>query len=49
MRCHADVVHWIYAEENEMIEFLEERMGRSVAFKAEPDFHVEEFEVSTLP
>src|SRR5690606_5951089 len=49
VRCHTDVVHWIYAEENEMIEFLESRLGRSVAFKAEPDFHIEEFEVSTMP
>lgn len=47
VRCHADVVHWIYSEEGEMIEFLEARLGRSLAFKAEPDFHVEEFEVST--
>lgn len=48
VKCHNEIANFIYSEENEMIEFLETRLGHSLAFKIEPDFHLEQFEVYTV-
>lgn len=45
VHCHADVVDWIYEEENETLEYLEKRFGYSLAFKIEPTYHLEQYEV----
>ncbi|MEQ1878451.1 MAG: Rne/Rng family ribonuclease [Bdellovibrionia bacterium] len=43
--CHADVADWIYAEEGEMLEYIENRLKRRVIFKVEPTFHIEQYEL----
>jgi ribonuclease G len=39
------VADWIYAEEGEMLEYIENRLKRRVVFKVEPTFHVEQYEL----
>jgi ribonuclease G len=48
VHCHADLANYIYAEESEMLEYIEKKTGRPVAFKVEPGFHKEQFEIFTL-
>lgn len=46
VRCHAGVVDWIYEVASEMLAGLEGRLGRAVQFKIEPQFHIEQYEIS---
>lgn len=48
VHCHSEVADYIYAEESEMLEFIEKKIKRSVAFKVEPGFHLEQFEIYTV-
>ncbi|HEX4925853.1 MAG TPA: ribonuclease E/G, partial [Bdellovibrionales bacterium] len=43
--CHADVADWIYAEEGEMLEYIENKLKRRVVFKVQPKFHMEQYEL----
>ena len=45
VHCHADIVDWIYEEENETLEHLEKKFGHSLAFKIEPSYHMEQYEI----
>lgn len=45
VHCHAEVVDWIYEVEGETLEFIEKKLNRSVAFKIEPNYHIEQYEV----
>ncbi len=45
IHCHGDIVDWIYEEENDMLEYLEKKFGHSVAFKIEPTYHLEQYEI----
>lgn len=45
IHCHSGVVDWIYENEGETLEFIEKKIGRSVAFKIEPNYHLEQYEV----
>jgi ribonuclease G len=45
VHCHAAIVDWIYEEENETLEHLEKRFGHSLAFKIEPSYHMEQYEI----
>lgn len=45
VHCHSSVADWIYGSESETLEYYEKRFGRSIAFKIEPSYHVEQFEV----
>jgi ribonuclease G len=45
VRCQSEVADWIYAEEAEALEQIEQKLGHSVAFKVEPNFHLEQFEI----
>ncbi|AHI07329.1 ribonuclease G [Bdellovibrio bacteriovorus W] len=45
VHCHGDVVDWIYEAEGETLEALEAKLGRSVAFKIEPNYHIEQYEI----
>jgi ribonuclease G len=45
IHCHAEVVDWIYEMEGESLEHIEKKLGRSVAFKIEPNYHIEQYEV----
>jgi len=47
VHCHPDVADWIYAEEEEMLEYLEVRLNRRIVFKIEGDYHVEQYEVGS--
>jgi ribonuclease G len=45
IHCHQQVVDWIYETESETLGFIEGKIGRSVSFKIEPAYHVEQYEV----
>ena len=45
VHCHGDIVDWIYEEENETLEYIEKRFGHTVAFKIEPTYHLEQYEI----
>ncbi len=43
VRCHTDLVTWVYSEESELISQIEGDLGVSIIFKADPKLHWEEF------
>ena len=45
VHCHAEIVDWVYESESESLEALETRLGRSIAFKIEPSYHTEQYEI----
>lgn len=45
IHCHQEVVDWIYEVEGETLSFIESKIGRSVSFKIEPAYHMEQYEV----
>ncbi len=44
VRCHTDLVTWVYSEESELISQIEGDLGVSIIFKADPKLHWEEFQ-----
>lgn len=48
VHCHSDIADWIYAEETDSLEYVEKRLGHSIAFKVEPGYHLEQFEIYTI-
>jgi ribonuclease G len=44
VRCHSDLVSWVYSEESELISQIEGDLGISIIFKSDPRLHWEEFE-----
>lgn len=47
IHCHADIVDWVYESESETLDALEKRLRRSIAFKIEPSYHREQYEIFT--
>lgn len=47
VHCHAEIVDWVYESESETLDSLEKRLGRSIAFKIEPTYHTEQYEIFT--
>lgn len=45
VHCHQEVVDWIYEMEGDTLEHIEQKLGRSIAFKVEPQYHVEQYEI----
>lgn len=45
VHCHSEVVDWIYENEGDTLEHIEGKLGRSIAFKIEPQYHVEQYEI----
>lgn len=45
VHCHSDIVDWVYEVESESLELLEKRIGNSIAFKIEPNYHTEQYEI----
>jgi ribonuclease G len=45
IHCHSEVVDWIYEVESETLAFIEMRIGKSVTFKIEPTYHIEQYEI----
>ncbi len=45
---HQAVVDWIYEVEGETLTFIEQKIGRAVAFKIEPTYHIEQYEIFIL-
>ncbi|MNJ91126.1 Ribonuclease G [compost metagenome] len=45
IHCHSEVVDWIYEVEGESLEHIEKKLSRSVAFKIEPNYHLEQYEI----
>ncbi len=48
VHCHQEVVDWIYEVEGETLNFIEQKLGKSVAFKIEPGYHIEQYEIFIL-
>ncbi len=48
VRCHRDVVDWVYGEEAESLEELENRTGWAVTFKMELSYHREQHDIEYL-
>jgi ribonuclease G len=48
VHCQSEVADWIYAEESEALDQIEVKLGHSVAFKVEPGYHIEQFEIENL-
>lgn len=48
VRCQSEVADWIYAEESEALEQIESKLGHAVAFKIEPSYHLEQFEIENI-
>ncbi len=48
IHCHQEVVDWIYEVEGETLSFIEAKIGKSVSFKIESTYHVEQYEVFIL-
>ena len=48
VHCHSSVGDYIYEEESEMLEYVERKIGRSIALKLEPSYHVEQYELFTM-
>lgn len=46
VNCHTDVADWIYEEDSETLEHVEQKLGRAVIFNVDSSFHIEEFEIS---
>lgn len=49
VHCRAEVVDWIYEVESEALAAVEKRLGRSLAFKIEPEYHLEQYEIFLSP
>jgi ribonuclease G len=45
IHCHADVADWVYETEGDTLEHIEKKIGQSVAFKIEPTYHLEQYEI----
>ena len=43
--CHSDIVNWVYSEESELMDSLEEELGVPVIFQADLKLHYEEHRV----
>lgn len=48
VHCHREVVDWIYEVEGSLLDSIEKKMSKSVAFKVEPSYHVEQYEIFTI-
>jgi ribonuclease G len=48
VHCHREVVDWIYEVEALLLDNVEKKMNKSVAFKVEPTYHVEQYEIFTI-
>lgn len=47
VHCHNEVADWIYAEEAETLDLVEQRLGHAIAFKVEPNFHIEQYHIAS--
>ncbi|MEK6554120.1 MAG: ribonuclease E/G, partial [Bdellovibrionota bacterium] len=47
VQCHSEVADWIYAEESEALDLVEQKLGHPVALKVEPHFHLEQYQVES--
>lgn len=45
VHCRSEIVDWIYEFEGETLEQLEKKLQKSVAFKIEPNYHLEQYEL----
>ncbi|MBN8535574.1 MAG: Rne/Rng family ribonuclease [Deltaproteobacteria bacterium] len=45
VHCRSEIVDWIYEFEGETLEQLERKLKKSVAFKIEPNYHLEQYEL----
>lgn len=45
IHCHTDVVDWVYEVEGETLSFIEKKLGRSLQFKIESTYHIEQYEI----
>lgn len=48
VHCHSSVIDWVYEVENETLSAVEKKVGKGVAFKVEPSYHTEQYEIFLL-
>lgn len=48
VHCHIEVVDWIYEVEGHALDQIEKKLGKTVAFKVEPNYHIEQYEVFVM-
>ena len=47
VRCHTELVTWVYSEESELISQMEGDLGVAIIFQADPKLHWEQFQFDT--
>lgn len=45
IHCRSEIVDWIYEFEGKTLEHLEKKLKKSVTFKIEPSYHIEQYEL----
>lgn len=45
VHCHPDMIDWIYEVEGETLGVLEQKLAKAVSFRAEPTYHIEQYEI----
>ena len=48
VHCHRDIADWVSRKEQKTLEFIEKKLGHPIAFKLEPTYHLEQYEVKTV-
>ena len=46
VECHSDIADWIYEEDSESLDYIENFLGTSVVFRVDKKLHIETFTVS---
>jgi len=48
IHCHSDLADYMYAEESEMLDYIEKKFKRGLIFKVQAGYHLERFEIYTI-
>ena len=48
VKCHSDVADWVYEEESDSLDDVENRIAAPIVFKVEPKFHIEEYAIDIV-
>lgn len=48
VKCHSDVADWVYEEESDSLDDVENRISAPIVFKVESKFHVEEYAIDIV-
>lgn len=45
VHCHPELVDWVYENEGDTLDRLEKSVNQTIAFKIEPTYHIEQYEI----